>query len=301
MSTAHYPSKVLLLGEYTIIQNSAALAIPYMHYKSYWSDQPLSGNFENTIDASFSKQSLQKIALDLKALDRPLLDLNQLEKDLKNGLWLCTNSPMGYGLGSSGAVCAAIYDRYALQKTSDLQLLKQDLALLEHSFHGKSSGIDPLIAYVKQPLWVHADKTIHSIQLPKKKEGAIFLIDTKLPRISTPLINFFVASCEQANFNQSFVRPVSAFVDKAIHALIEGDFKNLMQSIQVISELQLAFLPPMIPSLVQELWQMGLDSNDFYLKICGAGGGGFMLGFAYDWEKVKGHFDDFEILQLFEL
>jgi mevalonate kinase len=298
MSIPHYPSKVLLLGEYTIIQNSAALAIPYTHYKSYWNDDPLSSSFENTIDPSFSKQSLQKIALDLKSLDRPLLNLKQLEEDLNNGLWLCTNSPMGYGLGSSGAVCAAIYDRYGLQKTSDLQLLKQDLALLEHSFHGKSSGIDPLIAYIKQPLWVHSDKSIEPIQLPKRKEGSIFLIDTQLPRISTPLINFFVASCEQAEFNQSFVAPVSSAVDKAIHALIEGNFKSLMQSIQVISELQFAFLPPMVPSVVHELWQRGLDSNDFYIKICGAGGGGFMLGFAPDWEKVKQHFDEFETLQL---
>jgi len=293
-----YPSKILLLGEYTIIQNSAALAIPYTYYKSYWSDHPLSDNFENTIDASFSKESLQKIAVDLRLLNSPLLNLKQLEEDLKEGLWLCTNSPMGYGLGSSGAVCAAIYDRYALQKTTNLQLLKQELAALEHSFHGKSSGIDPLIAYIKKPLWVYADKSIHSVQLPKTKEGAIFLIDTQLPRISTPLINFFVSSCEQTNFNRSFVTPVSTAVDKAIHALIEGNFNTLMQSIQLISELQLAYLPPMIPTVVRQIWQKGLNSNDFYLKICGAGGGGFMLGFAYDWDKVKQHFDAFKILQI---
>lgn len=293
-----YPSKVLLLGEYTIIQNSAALAIPYRHYKSYWSDHPFAEGYENTIDPSFSKQSLRKIASDLKSLNTPLLALNQLKKDLNNGLWFCTNSPMGYGLGSSGAVCAAIYDRYGLQKATDLQLLKQELALLEHSFHGKSSGIDPLIAYIKQPLWVHSDKSIQPIELTKKKEGAIFLIDTQLPRISTPLINFFVTSCEQGSFNRSFVKPVSVAVDKAIRALTEGSFNSLMQSIQLISELQLAYLPPMIPSIVEELWQKGLDSNAFYLKICGAGGGGFMLGFAYDWEKVKRHFDSFEILQL---
>ena len=293
-----YPSKILLLGEYTIIQSSAALAIPYTHYKSYWSDHPLSDNFKNTIDPSFSKQSLQKIAIDLKSLDRPLLDLNQLVEDLKNGLWLGTNSPMGYGLGSSGAVCAAIYDRYGLQKEVNLSLLKQDLALLEHSFHGKSSGIDPLVAYINQPLWVHSDKSIQSIALPQKKEGAIFLIDTQLPRTSTPLINLFVASCEQAEFNQSFVAPASAAVDESIHALIEGNFKALMQSIQVISKLQLAYLPPMIPSIMRAVWQKGLDSDEFYLKICGAGGGGFMLGFAYDWEKVKVHFDSFDTLQL---
>lgn len=293
-----YPSKILLLGEYTIIQNSAALAVPYPHYKSYWSDHPLSADFENTIDISFSKQSLQKIALDLKLLEKPLLDLNQFEKDLKNGLWFCTNSPMGYGLGSSGAVCAAIYDRYGLEKRTDLQLLKQELALLEHSFHGKSSGIDPLIAYKKAPLWVHTDKSIESITLQKQKKGAIFLVDTKLPRISTPLINFFVASCEQANFNTDFVHPVNEAVDQAIHALIDGNFDVLMQSIQRISTLQFRHLPPMIPKNMHPLWKKGLETNAFYLKICGAGGGGFMLGFANNWEEVKSYFDSFETLQL---
>jgi len=57
-----------LLREYTIIQFFAALAIPYTHYKSHWSNSSFSSNFENTIDSSFSKQSLQKIALDLKSL-----------------------------------------------------------------------------------------------------------------------------------------------------------------------------------------------------------------------------------------
>lgn len=293
-----YPSKILLLGEYTIIQNSAALAVPYPHYKSYWSDHPSATLFENTIDISFSKKSLQTIALDLKLLEKPLLDLNQFEKDLNNGLWFCTNSPMGYGLGSSGAVCAAIYDRYALEKKTDLQLLKQELALLEHSFHGKSSGIDPLIAYCKQPLWVHSDKSIESIHLQEQKKGTIFLVDTKLPRISTPLINFFVASCEQANFNTAFVDPVKDAVDQAIHSLIKGNFKSLMQSIQIISELQLQHLPPMIPENMHALWNKGLESNDFYLKICGAGGGGFMLGFANDWESIKSYFDSFDVLQL---
>jgi mevalonate kinase len=293
-----YPSKILLLGEYTIIQNSAALAIPYAHYKSYWSDHPAATNFKNTIDPIFSKQSLQKIALDLKSLHSPLLDLKQLEEDLSHGLWLCTNSPMGYGLGSSGAVCAAIYDRYGMEKKVDLQLLKQELAILEHSFHGKSSGIDPLIAYIQQPLWVHSDKSIHPVQLSKEKKGAIFLIDSQLPRVSTPLINFFVASCEQEEFNRSFVAPVCVAVDQAIRALIEGDFNNLMSSIELISTLQFSYLPPMIPDVVRELWQKGLNSKGFYLKICGAGGGGFMLGFAYDWEKVQKDFDSFETLQL---
>ncbi|WMX14241.1 hypothetical protein [Aureispira sp. CCB-E] len=298
MPNLSYPSKVLLFGEYTIIQNSAALAIPYAHYQSYWSDHPLSKDWENTIKPAFSKQSLQKIAIDLQSLQYPLLNLKQFKEDLKNGLWLCTNSPMGYGLGSSGAVCAAIYDRYAIHKTTNLQLLKQELACLEHSFHGKSSGIDPLIAYNKRPLWVHSDASIESVELPSLQKLTFFLIDTQLPRVSTPLIHFFVESCKNASFENAFVQPTSRAVDDAIHALMTNNSSSLMQAIHLISKLQFAYLPPMIPESMHALWKKGLASNEFYLKICGAGGGGFMLGVTRNWEAVKQHFHSFKTLQL---
>ncbi|BDS13296.1 mevalonate kinase family protein [Aureispira anguillae] len=299
MLKTNYPSKILLLGEYTIIQKSAALAIPYFHYQSYWSDNlSIPDNFHPTIEAAFSQQSLQKILVDLKQLEVPVLNLDRLENDLKNGLWLSTNSPMGYGLGSSGAVCAAIYDRYAQTKTSDLQLLKQELALLEHSFHGKSSGIDPLIAYTHRPLWVQPDQSIHTVQLAPKSKGAIFLIDTEQPRISTPLINFFVEQCQQKNFIQNFVSPMKQAINKAITALVDAQFDELINEIGLISQLQFDFLPPMIPKPLHSIWQRGLNSKEFYLKICGAGGGGFMLGFAKDWESIAKHFKAFKVLHL---
>jgi mevalonate kinase len=36
----------------------------------------------------------------------------------------------------------------------------------------------------------------------------------------------------------------------------------------------------MIPASMGAIWEKSLDSGDVHLKICGAGGGGFMLGFA---------------------
>jgi mevalonate kinase len=42
-----------------------------------------------------------------------------------------------------------------------------------------------------------------------------------------------------------------------------------------------------VPEKWHALWQQGLDSKQFYLKLCGAGGGGFLLGIAlYDFEKI---------------
>ena len=43
----------------------------------------------------------------------------------------------------------------------------------------------------------------------------------------------------------------------------------------------------MIPSEFHELWKKGIETNTYYLKLCGSGGGGFMLGFTKDYEATK--------------
>jgi mevalonate kinase len=35
------------------------------------------------------------------------------------------------------------------------------------------------------------------------------------------------------------------------------------------------------------IWQNGIDTNDYYLKLCGSGGGGYILGFTEDLERAK--------------
>ena len=49
----------------------------------------------------------------------------------------------------------------------------------------------------------------------------------------------------------------------------------------------------MIPKLYADLWQEGLKYEGYYLKLCGAGGGGFLLGITQNFyhaiELLKGH------------
>jgi mevalonate kinase len=35
------------------------------------------------------------------------------------------------------------------------------------------------------------------------------------------------------------------------------------------------------------VWKNGLQTNDYYLKLCGSGGGGYILGFAPDLDKAR--------------
>jgi mevalonate kinase len=48
----------------------------------------------------------------------------------------------------------------------------------------------------------------------------------------------------------------------------------------LISVLEYRYFIPMIPHTIKSIWESTLDRPDISLKLCGAGGGGFFLGFA---------------------
>jgi mevalonate kinase len=51
----------------------------------------------------------------------------------------------------------------------------------------------------------------------------------------------------------------------------------------------------MIPEQFHSVWQRGIDTNDYYLKLCGSGGGGYILGFTKDLEKAKRSLKDYKL------
>ena len=81
-------------------------------------------------------------------------------KEAENTLTIDSNIPIGYGLGSSGAVTACIYERYAV-KTTKQETTRTRLAQMESFFHGKSSGIDPWVSYSQQS-WLFQGNALHA-------------------------------------------------------------------------------------------------------------------------------------------
>ena len=55
------------------------------------------------------------------------------------------------------------------------------------------------------------------------------------------------------------------------------------------------YFKPMIPSQFHEIWKKGIESNDYFLKLCGSGGGGYILGFTRDIEKTKSVLKDYKL------
>ena len=75
--------------------------------------------------------------------------------------------------------------------------------------------------------------------------------------------------------------------DASIEAFLKNDIKPLLRNVKNLSKVLLENFKPMIPKLYHKLWQEGIDSNAYYLKLCGSGGGGYILGFTEDFEKTK--------------
>ena len=269
-----YNAKILLFGEYTVTLGSGALAIPYDEYNGHW-------NFG--VGHEVSKQGLRKLAeyVDHSPELNAKYNLTDFYEALENGLYFNSNIPSGYGLGSSGAVVAAFYDTHALQKTDDPALLKNDLALLESAFHGASSGIDPLVSLLNVPILI-GDQ--YEISTPKidKIDYNMFLHDTGISRQTGPLVSLFKSKLANDNNFKNAVEQLSAINKAAIQSYIMGDRISLFIHFDWISKIQYEFFSEMIPEPFRKLWKKGLDSDTFKLKLCGAGGGGYLMGIVKD-------------------
>lgn len=128
-------SKILLFGEYGIIRDSKGLSIPYNFYNG-----ALKKSEEPSAEAIASNKSLQSFVAYLEVLQtqQPELvtfDLETLKNDVETGMYFDSSIPQGYGVGSSGALVAAIYDKYATNKITVLEnLTREKLLQLKNIF-----------------------------------------------------------------------------------------------------------------------------------------------------------------------
>ena len=119
-------SKILLFGEYGIIQDSKGLSIPYNFYNG-----ALKTDKNPSEEAKKSNDNLIRFVTYLENLqtEQPELvtfDLLTLKNNVESGMYFDSSIPQGYGVGSSGALVAAIYDKYAQNKITVLENLTRE-------------------------------------------------------------------------------------------------------------------------------------------------------------------------------
>ncbi len=298
-------SKILLFGEYGIIKDSKGLSIPYNFYKGALiipEQQTLQTQQSNKHLKDFCAY-LEKLDQDQESLTR--FKLGQLREDLAQGMYFDSSIPQGYGVGSSGALVAAVYDRYSIDKITILEnltrekllALKASFAQMESFFHGKSSGLDPLNSYLSLPILINSQEHIEPAGIPSQTNtgGAVFLLDSGMTGETAPMVQLFMEKMKHEGFRSMLKNEFVTYTDRCVEDFLKGDVGSLFGNIKRLSKVVLDHFQPMIPKQFHELWQRGLETNAYYLKLCGSGGGGYMLGFTQDLEQAKAVLGDHKL------
>ncbi|POS01816.1 mevalonate kinase [Flavobacterium croceum DSM 17960] len=299
-------SKILLFGEYGIIKDSKGLSIPYNFYNG-----ALKVDQNPSEEAKKSNESLQRFVHYLEQLqqnqpDLVTFNLEQLKDDVSKGMYFDSSIPQGYGVGSSGALVAAIYDKYAQNKITVLENLTREKLLqlktifseMESFFHGKSSGLDPLNSYLSIPILINSKDNIEATGIPSQNtqgKGAVFLIDSGIVGETAPMVNIFMENLKDKGFRKMLQEQFVKYTDACVENFLGGDKKSLFSNTKKLSKVVLHNFKPMIPEQFHHVWQKGIDTDDYYLKLCGSGGGGYILGFTQDLEKAQQSLKDYKL------
>lgn len=288
-------SKILLFGEYGIIKDSKGLSIPYNFYNG-----ALKSIKNHTSVSKESNNVLSQFYHHLKEIDNNLVafNLDQMEKDIAGGMYFDSSIPRGYGVGSSGALVAAIYDKYAFDKVTVLEnltrekllKLKSIFAAMESFFHGKSSGLDPLNSYLSLPILISSKDHVEATGIPTQNTtgtGAVFLLDSGEVGETAPMVQIFMQKMKQKGFRTMLKTQFIKHTDACVDDFLKGDIKSLFKNTKKLSQIVLSHFKPMIPERFHQLWASGIESNDYYLKLCGSGGGGYILGFTENLNNAK--------------
>ena len=299
-------SKILLFGEYGIIRDSKGLSIPYNFYNG-----ALKREENPSAEALKSNENLKRFVTYLEQLqiEEPELvtfDLDTLKNDVATGMFFDSSIPQGYGVGSSGALVAAIYDKYAQNKITVLENLTREKLLqlktifgqMESFFHGKSSGLDPLNSYLSIPILINSKDHIEATGIPTQSlegTGAVFLLDSGIVGETAPMVSIFMEKLKDQGFRKMLKSQFIKHTDACVENFLGGDIKSLFENTKKLSKVVLSNFKPMIPEQFHGIWQKGIDTNDYYLKLCGSGGGGYILGFTQDLEKARISLKDYKL------
>lgn len=301
-----FPAKILLFGEYSIITGSKGLALPFELYGGNLAFPGGKMNPSEKEAADTSNLQLAELAayLATKQADSRFFDIVALRKDLAKGLYFQSNIPNQYGVGSSGALTAALYHQYGNSVNREISLLemRQEMAVIESFYHGTSSGLDPLVAYVQKPVWIESSEKISTIAgWPERflEEYAVFLIDSGQPGGTSNLVNWFVEQHQQSDFRNVYQDELVDNIDLLIEDLMNDRSERISSLVKHISRFQLNHFRPMIPMGFRKHFRYGLESDDFTLKLCGSGGGGYLLGFTKNRLATEKYFREREINCLF--
>lgn len=289
-----FPGKILLFGEYGILLSPMALSLPFYRYSGRLKFAGANGNHLSKIENG-SMDELKNLYGYLKSRAEIFyyLDLNRFGEDLNNTIYFDSSIPQGSGIGSSGALTAAIYARYLTGMQPQFPAgTRQHLSSIETHFHGNSSGIDPITSYLGRPVLL--EDTSLTCKTPDLSgffdAYTLFLVNTRYRAKTSELVGEFMADYQNPGYRKAIDNQYIPLISATIGAAISGDFQLFELLMKSYSLFQLTHFGKMIPAALKSHFEHGIDGEDFCLKLCGSGGGGYMLAITRNRRVTESYF-----------
>lgn len=265
-----YHGKLLLFGEYLVLNQGAALALPEERYFVRWERK-------ETPDEELLKY-LEFLCQEATLSE--YLKFHLLEKHLQTGWQLVSDVPRHKGLGSSATIVAAVYDRYKSKKDSEISMddLQQIFATMENYMHGTSSGFDPLPVYFNQPILRKNNQSVRvNTRLPCLDSWTTELIDSGEERENGEGINRYLDRLKKDKTFASKIDTLTKVNNKLVEAVIKNEKRIAENLLKTFSENQFYLFTDWIPEKIRHEWDENRQEIDSAYKMLGAGGGGYFL------------------------
>lgn len=293
-----FNSKLLLFGEYTVLEGSSAVACPFEKFQAKFRF----GNENNFLGLYQDFYRYMKV-LDLSPWKTAFRE-DDFEEACVHGMYFDPEIPVGYGIGSSGAFTAAVYDAFMEPVfQSDLKSLQSLFALVESYFHGRSSGFDPLVSYINNAILNDGKGHLKAVELPQDyfHPYQIYLIDSGHARSTSTYVEIFRAKMQDREFSKKYLSRLITINEELISSYINNELDlGIIQKLTELSYIQLKAFPEMILPEIAEIWREVHASGKHLIKLCGAGGGGFYYLFSADIEDFKSLFPEISPVGVFK-
>lgn len=222
-----------------------------------------------------SHNSLQRLMQFLEQEFTEHINWEQWKKAAAEKVFFDSNIPQGYGVGSSAAVLSAILHEFGKNIPTETLALKELLGNMEGFFHGKSSGLDALVCYLQKAVEIKQGK-ISIGQSPQQFiSEQMQLIDSKQNGLTAEMVSTFKS--QPTEFYEAFDKEYVGATNSAIEALNADDRLAVFEASKTLSSFVFGQMQWAIPQSLKPIWEEGLQSDKFCLKLCGSGGGGFAM------------------------
>jgi mevalonate kinase len=278
-------SKIILIGEHSVVYGEPAIALPIRNIKTTVKIQPSKTDIQ--IKSRYFNGSLNDIHSNLLGI-KNLIKQTLSEIDHASAKLLITiNSevPSERGMGSSAstavALVRALYAYFDRPLTRTTLLKAVDIS--EKIIHGKPSGLDSATASASHPIWFKKDGTIKP--LPINVDAYLVISDSGIKGKTSEAVEIVKNKLRFESDSRLLIEKLGKLTNQTADVLRQNDVTTL-GTILTEAQVNLRQLGVSHPA-VEKLIKIANDSGALGSKLTGGGLGGCVISLAPDLQTAE--------------